>query len=270
MAETVFVLQKIIFRLLFPVGVTLTLCSMGLLLWSRRIWSLTLIATGVAVLLIFSFPLTGFKLIGSIESQVPAYAQAHNLVRQGVRYVVVLSGSLNEGDLSAADRLGPSVLRLIEGVRLWKSIPDARLVVTGGPTPGVSREMSIARALADMAMEMRVPRGAIVLEEKSWTTADQARFVKSIVGRAPFVLVTSAYHLPRSLLLFRMQGLDPIPAPCDFLAKRVYIDYETLMPQAYGLLLSQIAVKEYLATWWFLLKAHLSGTLHDATNRTAP
>lgn len=259
MEEITFVTQKIILRVLFPVGVTLLLCIIGLACWRRRIWSFFLVCSGIVTLFALSFPLIGYRLIDTIESQVPTYAQPGDLVRKGVRHVVVLSAGFREGDLTPADRLGSSVLRLIEGVRLWKAIPDARLVVTGGKTPGICYESSIADGLAQMAMHMGVPRGAIVLEDKSWTTEDQARLVKPIVGKAPFALVSSAWHLPRSLLLFRLEGLQPVAAPCDFLAKRVYVDYETLLPQAYGLLLSQIAAKEYLALWWYLLKARVSG-----------
>jgi uncharacterized SAM-binding protein YcdF (DUF218 family) len=259
--EIVFITQKIVLRLLFPVGITLLLCIVGLACWRQRTWSFFLVCAGVVVLLALSFPLTGYRLVETIESKVPSYARPEDLVREGVRYVVVLSAGFREGDLTPADRLGSSVLRLIEGVRLWKAIPDARLVVTGGKTPGICYDMSIADGLAQMAMRMGVPQRAIIREDKSWTTEDQARLVKPIVGKAPFALVSSACHLPRSLVLFKLEGLRPIAAPCDFLAKKVYLDYETLVPQAYGLLLSQIAVKEYLALWWYLLKARFSGKL---------
>ena len=258
MEKIIFIVQKIVLRLLFPVGLTLLLCIAGLVLWRRRTWSFILLLSGVVILLGLSVPLTGYRLIDTLESQVGAYAQPGDLMRRGVRYVVVLSAELRDGDLTPADRLGGSLVRLMEGVRLYKAIPDARLVLTGARTPGVSRETSIAQAMAEMAQQLGVPRGAIILEDKSWTTQDQARFVKPIVGRAPFALVSSAYHLPRALLLFRMEGLLPIAAPCDFRAKRVYLDYETLMPQAYGLQLSQITAKEYLARWWVLLRASLS------------
>lgn len=257
MQEILFVVQKIILRLLFPVCVSLLFGIVGLL-FRRRSWSFLLVALGVIWLLVFSFPLTGLELIRSIEVKAGPYADPRQLAKDRVKYVVVLSGGFRDGNLSASDRLGASVLRLIEGVRLWRGLPEAKLVLTGGKTPGLSPEMSIAQALRSVAVEMGVPPKAIILEDMSWTTQDQARLTKPIVGKEPFALVTSAYHLPRSLLLFRLAGLRPIPAPCDFLAKKYYYDYETLIPQAEGLMLSQIATKEYLATWWYQIKASLS------------
>ena len=265
MQEVIFVIQKIVLRLLFPIGVSLLCGILGILVWRRRSWSFSLMVAGVVWLLVFSFPVTGLELIGSIEDKAGPYADPQQLVKKGVKFIVVLSAGFRDGNISAPDRLGCSVLRLIEGVRLWRSVSGARLVVTGGMTPGLSPDMSLAQALKDMAVDLGVPREAILLEDKSWTTRDQSLFIKPIVGKEPFALVTSAYHLPRSLFLFRLAGLDPIPAPCDFLARKYYYDYETLVPQADGILLSQIATKEYLATWWARFRAWISGNASPGT-----
>lgn len=254
MEEIIFVTQKVILRLLFPVCVVLFFGLCSLVLWRRRALSFLCMFIAVATLLVLSFPLTGLKLIDSIETKAGDYADPKTLVSRGARFIVVLSADFRDGDLTTADRLGSSLTRLMEGIRLWRQLPGAKLVVTGGQTPGLSHDMSIAQALSDMAVEMGVPKEAIVVEDKSWTTADQARLIKPLVGNEPFALVTSAYHLPRSLMLFRQQGMDPMPAPCDFHARKVYLGYETLVPQAGGLRLSQMAAKEYLATWWQRLR----------------
>ncbi len=265
MLENLFVVKKIVIRLLFPVCISLLLGVTGIILRREKRWSHVLMAAGVWWLLVFSFPVTGLELIRTLEAKAGPYADPQTLARDGVKFIVVLSGGFRDGDLSPSDRLGSSVLRLIEGVRLWRDLPAAKIVVTGGKTPGLSPDMSLAQALCDMAIEMGVPKDAIIQEDKSWTTEDQAALTRPIVGKDPFALVTSAYHLPRSLLLFRMAGLHPLPAPCDFLARKYYYDYETLVPQAWGLMLSQIATKEYLATWWAQIKDRLFGISVDRT-----
>ena len=100
----------------------------------------------------------------------------------------------------------------------------------------------------------------MILESKSWTTEDQAVLLRPVVGKEPFALVTSAYHMPRSLLIFRSYGLNPRPAPCNFLAKVIDLHYDTLMPSVTGMGLSQMATKEYLATWWFEVRRVLLQT----------
>ena len=70
-----------------------------------------------------------------------------------------------------------------------------------------------AEVMARVAREMGIPESDIILETKSIDTKDEARFIKPIVGNEPFVLVTTASHMPRSIALFKKLGMDPIPSP---------------------------------------------------------
>ncbi|MCA1959175.1 MAG: YdcF family protein [Desulfomonile sp.] len=252
-----FVLKKIIVLFLFPVPVVLFLALAALVFWRRRSPAFLLVFTSLAWLAVTAFPLTGLRLIAGLEDEAGPYADPAALSTKGVRYVVVLSGDFHEGEISSVDRLGCSVVRLIEGIRLWKGVPGSKLVLTGGMIPGLSEDVSIAKALADVSLQFGVPREALVLEDASWTTEDQAKLVAPIVGKEPFALVTSAYHMPRSLMLFRYQGVSPIPAPADFKAKKIKLNYSTLIPQARGLEMTQIAQKERLAMLWLAIKYKL-------------
>jgi len=255
--ELIFAIQKIFLKLCSPVCLSILLGVTGIIVWRRRAFSRVCLTLALICLLVCSFPVTGLLLVRSLESKAGSYADPESLAREGVRYIVVLSAGFREGSLSKADRLGVSVLRLHEGIRLWRQVPGSKLVLTGGIIPGLNTELPIAQALGDMAMELGVPVEAICHEMESWSTEDQARLVSPIVGRNPFALVTSAYHLPRSMLIFERAGLRPTPAPCDFAARKILIHYETLMPSADGLLLSQIATQEYLAAWYVEMKQHL-------------
>jgi uncharacterized SAM-binding protein YcdF (DUF218 family) len=267
MEGIVFVAEKIVLRLLFPVSLSLILGGIGLALRRRRRLSFCFLSAGLLWLLVMSFPLTGITLIRSLEATAGPYADPGKLASRGVRYVVLLSGGFREGDLTPADRTGCSILRIHEAVRLWRGISDAKIVFTGGVIPGLNESVSLARAMADVAGPMGVPQSAMILETESWTTEDQARLVARIVGKEPFALVTSAYHMPRSLLLFRLQGLDPLPAPADFTVRAPIIGYETLIPQASGLQMTQIAMKEYLFMWWFRIRRTV---LHSELHSSLP
>jgi uncharacterized SAM-binding protein YcdF (DUF218 family) len=255
--EIAFVAQKVILRLLFPVSVSLLLGIAGLILWRRRTLSFCLILAAVSWLLIMSFPLTGLWLLTPLESEAGEYADPRQLADRGVKYIVVLSADFRDGKMTPADKLDLSTLRLIEGIRLWRGVPGSRLVLTGGAIPGLSHDSTIARCFSDMAREMAVPAEAIIIEDKSWTTQDQARMVAPIVNHDAFALVTSAFHMPRSILNFQQIGLNPIPAPCDFLTKKILIHYDTLMPQPRGLLFTELATKEYVAALWLSLRSSL-------------
>lgn len=258
MDQLLFVLKKVVLLMLFPVPVTLFLTLAALVFWRRRTLAFLLVLGALMWLGLTAFPLTGLRLIATLEDQAGPYADPAALSTKGVRYVVVLSGDFREGDLTAVDRIACSVTRLIEGIRLWKAIPNSKLVLTGGRIPGFSEDMSIAKAQAEACLQFGVPRDALILEDGSWTTEDQAKLVSPIVGKEPFALVTSAFHMPRSLMVFRYQGVNPVPAPCDFVTRKIRLDYSTLIPRAgCGLDRTEIAQKEYLAMLWLALKYKL-------------
>ena len=102
----------------------------------------------------------------------------------------------------------------MEGIRLWKSVPDSKLVLSGGTFS--PRKMATGLGMALLARELGVPQDAIVLESRSWDTTDEARLLKPILGENKFALVTSAYHMRRAVLTFKRMGLDPNPRAGGF------------------------------------------------------
>ncbi|MBX4373171.1 YdcF family protein, partial [Mycobacterium tuberculosis] len=58
----------------------------------------------------------------------------------------------------------------------------------------------------------------IIVLDRPKDTEEEALAVKRAIGDAPFLLVTSASHLPRAMIFFRHAGLDPLPAPANQLA----------------------------------------------------
>lgn len=259
MREIFFVTQNIVLSLFLPISVCLWLCILGILLRSRRRLSFVLIAAGVAWLLIMSFPPVSLSFIQSLESRAGTYADPAELSSRGVKHIVVLSGGFREGRLTPADKLSCSVLRLIEGVRLWRDIPNCTLILTGGMIPGLSMDTSISDEMEKLAVEMGVPKKSIKAESESWRTEDQARLVSDIVKNEPFALVTSAYHMPRAVFIFQQFGLRPISAACDFQATKTSVDYTIFFPGGEALMLSQTATREYLAWAGAAVKQWLTG-----------
>ena len=72
-----------------------------------------------------------------------------------------------------------------------------------------------------LALRFGVPDQAIVIEDRSRTTYENAVETKRLLGNASILLVTSALHMPRALSLARKQGLDATPAPCGYVATNV-------------------------------------------------
>lgn len=103
--------------------------------------------------------------------------------------------------------------RAWEVLRLYHQRPDLTIVTSGYSLHG---GLSDARKTANLLIDSGIPKKNILLQEQSKTTYEEAQDIQKLIGKEPFILVTSAYHMPRSMKLFRKEGLRPIPAPTDF------------------------------------------------------
>jgi uncharacterized SAM-binding protein YcdF (DUF218 family) len=248
-------LKKLIGACLLPFPFALFLLLSGLaLLWfgkRQRLGRLLISLSAVAMLLggydVFSGP-----LLRPLERSFPALSSdaVAQLAPAPVAVVVLGSGFHPDPRLPPNARLsGNGLMRLIEGVRLVKLLPGARLIVSDGFGQG--------EALAETAALMGVARDRIVVEGLSRDTADEAALLPPLVGTAPFLLVTSAAHMRRALGLCRKQGLAPIAAATDFATAGSDWSAGDLVPRPAGFLRTDYALHEWIGIWW----AHLRGTI---------
>lgn len=253
-----FLVKKIVSAVCHPLGFSLLLIFAGIIVTRARSNSRAgrvLVLVGSVWLLVMSLPITGYLLLRPLELSAGPYADPTELSRKGVRSIMVLGGSWVIEDMTAADRWGPSIPRVIEGIRLWKNIPNCILILSGGGAPGITSD---AHAMAALPMQHGVPREAMVLETRAWDTADEAHLLRTTLGNKPFALVTSASHIPRAMRQFRSLGLEPIPAPCDFRTRQLPFWHRWFVPDVAGLELSTRAVHEYVGGMWLLVKGIFS------------
>jgi uncharacterized SAM-binding protein YcdF (DUF218 family) len=118
--------------------------------------------------------------------------------------------------------------RMISCVALASRFPEARLVFVGGAGsrgPGRLREADVAR---QYFQEMGLAPERILLEGESRNTRENAVFSRKLVQPAPgevWLLVTSAYHMPRAAGAFREAGWDVVPWPVGFKSRRIGSDW---------------------------------------------
>jgi uncharacterized SAM-binding protein YcdF (DUF218 family) len=145
-----------------------------------------------------------------------------------------------------------SLTRLVECVRIHRLIRGSKIILSGGAVYNSSSE---AGTFAKVAAILNVDARDIVLEEVSRDTEEQARNIRSIVHQDRFILVTSAYHMPRSMVIFEKAGLKPIPAPTNHLVKeRQMKSPEDFYPSSMGLSKAEHAMHEYLGLLWLRMR----------------
>ncbi len=260
-----FLFKKIIGSMLLPLPACLLIAFVGLfLLWRgrREMTGKILVTLGLVSLTVMSYLPMSRTMDDPLKNRFEPYmaeraSGADSRVAREVKFVVVLAGG------HTADPSIPvtgwltcnSLLRLMEGVRIFRQHPGSRLLLSGcgafDPVPETHVMVEVARFLG-------VDRRDIILESGSYDTEDQARLIRPIVGNHPFVLVTSAVHMRRSVAFFTGQGMDPIPAPVG-----VTKDSEPVVtpgwffPNVDALEDSTAAVHEYLGLAWAKLRGQI-------------
>ncbi len=183
-----------------------------------------LLGTAVLLLLIFGNRTISTWLIQPLESvypSMPEFAVGTPLPPElaGCRFVVVLgSGHGDREDLPATNQLSEAAhARIVEAVRLLRVLPNATLVTSGPGEPG---KPSHAAVLAQAAASLGASPARFVKIDTVRDTEDESREIKKIVGEASFALVTSAWHMPRSMLLMRRASLHAVACPTHYAAHR--------------------------------------------------
>ena len=248
-----FTLKKYIGGLLLPLPFLLLVMGLGLaLIWFSR-WQRTgkgLITLSWLMLLLLSLqPIADFML-KPIEESYPTWRGG-----KPVSYIVVLGGGYtwNAQWAPGSNLINNSLPRLTEGVRLWRDNPGAKLIFTGGAAG--SNPVSAAETGARVAESLGVPRSDIITLTSPKDTEEEAAAVKQAIGDAPFLLVTSASHMPRAMIFFRNAGLNPLPAPANQLAIDSPLNlWERVIPSPVWLMHSDRAGYETLGRVWQWLK----------------
>lgn len=260
-----FLFKKILSALLQPYFLAVEFLIFGLLiLWFTRYQRLGKIVVTAAMLILTVLGISPLSdsLLRSLEMRYPPALHYQPgtpgpPIPTHIRSIVVLGGGFApdkhlpiSGGLSTE-----SLARLVEAVRLYRMLPGSRLILSGGAVYGSVPE---SEGLAETARIMGIPDRDLLLESRSHDTEEQAIRLKPFVGNAPFFLVTSAYHMPRSMAIFRKQGLTPTAAPAAFRTRsRQDSDPTRYFPGANALETSEMAFHEYLGFLWYKLSGRL-------------
>jgi uncharacterized SAM-binding protein YcdF (DUF218 family) len=247
-----FFFKKMIASILLPLPVALIISSLGLyLLWFtkwQRLGKLAMTFSVLIIVLLSSSPVSNF-VISSLENSYPSF----DIEKEPVSFVMVLgSGHVSDPRLPVTSQLGSTSLsRLIEGVRIYRANPGAKLIFSGY---GGSDPVPNAEVGANVALALGVPESDLIKEPRPKDTQSEARLIKEVIGEQPFALVTSANHLPRAMALFKKQGLNPIPAPAGFLVKTRPNQSYSFSFSGGNLQKTESAIHEYLGIAWAKLR----------------
>lgn len=214
-----FVLSKTLGYLLLPTNLLLGVGFGGAILMLTRFEKLgrRLVTAAVLLLIVCGLSPLGKLLLYPLEQRFPAWDAA-----RGAPDGIIVLGASIEADLSVAHntpvvRGAPD--RIIVAAGLARRYPNARVVFSGGSANLVSNDAREADFAGAIFESLGVDKSRLIMERASRNTQENAEFSRAIVKPKEgerWLLVTSAFHMPRSVGLFRKAGFPVEPYPVDW------------------------------------------------------
>lgn len=245
-----FLASKTLGVLLIPSNLMSIIGALGLILFCTgyRSYGRKLVFFSVASFVICGFSPVGNMLLVPLEVRFPPW----NPENGGPDGIVVLGGVIDQ-DLSAARGVpvfGNGADRIVAAASLARLYPQSRIVYSGGNSNISPGDASNEADYASLIFEsLGISRNRLLLEKHSRNTQENAEFSKALATPKPderWLLVTSAYHIPRSIGVFRKIGFVVEPYPVDW-KTRGQSDILAI-PDRFlaGIQITDIAVKEWI------------------------
>jgi uncharacterized SAM-binding protein YcdF (DUF218 family) len=214
-----FFLSKTLGFLLLPTNFLIGIGFVGAILMATRFASLgrKLVIAAVLLLVVCGLSPLGNLLLYPLEQRFPPWDAA-----RGAPDGIIVLGASIDADLSAAHgtpvvRSSPD--RLIAAAGLAHRYPNARIVFSGGSANLISNDAREADFAGAVFESLGISKSRLTMERASRNTLENAEFSKALVAPKDgerWLLVTSAFHMPRSVGLFRKVGFDVVPYPVDW------------------------------------------------------
>lgn len=252
-------LSSFLTNLVIPLNLGITLFVLGMLMFvlRRRRVAFLLAGGGMAWILFWSLPASTLWAGGRLEQRYP-YRPPDDL--PAAQAIVVLGGSTashRPNWFESYDR-AKTVARVDTAARLYQAQRAPLVIVSGAALDGTVSE---AQIMANQLRQQGVPAEAIIQENKSFTTYENAVYTARLLKEEDLdqvLLVTSALHMPRAMGVFQKQQVHAIPASSP--PQIVVPDdpaFSFWQPNTHVLSASRSVVKEYVGMLVYWLRGWL-------------
>ena len=248
-----FIVSKVGWFVASPTTFLILLALAGLWFRHRALTALCLLG-----LLVIGVTPIGPWLLAPLEDRFPP-PPSDTAAPYGI---IVLGGAIDD-EMSAARgqvTLGDGAERLTQAVILARRFPEARIVYSGGNNALSGARTNEATEGRKLLIALGVEANRIAVETRSRNTDENARFTRDLVrpqAGERWLLLTSAWHMPRSMGLFRKAGFDILAAPVDYRSPGAAGDWQFSSSPLRGWRNVEVAAHE----WTGLLFYWLSGRI---------
>lgn len=257
-----FLLSKLFWVFAQPLSISFLLSALAAVLvfagW-RRLGGFAAFLTTL-VLFLTLFTTTGTVALQALEDRFPKPAQEP----QAVFCMIVLGGVL-ENEVTTARggiELNQAADRFVEALRLARNHPEARIVISGGDGSISGAYEGEAQASERFFSAFGIPADRLVKENASRTTYENTLNTAELLkarGLDNCLLITSAFHMPRSMALFRAVGIKVTPWPVDYRTSGIVRPSLDFTQPALNAQLATTAARE----WMSLTAYYLTGRIGE-------
>lgn len=213
-----FAVSKIGWYLVQPLVVVLLLIGAGLVFWLFKMprSGTALVMIGFVATLVMSVTPLGVVMMSVLENRFPKPT-----LPERIAGIVVLGGSFDTkiARTRHVPELNEAADRITTALVLARRFPEARVVFTGGSASMLEEDIAETDIAREILPDLGLDPARLELEDNARNTVENAVFSKAIakpkVGET-WLLITSAYHMPRSVGCFRAAGFDVVPYPTDY------------------------------------------------------
>lgn len=248
-----FVVSKLVDHLLLPPGLFFLLIAVAfvLLLLKKRIAHRVLLIVSAALIYLMSTEIVRDALLIPLENRHEPFALTGSVEAD---YICVLGGGMQA---SSPDAGGSSVVargtlrRLVYANRIADRF-HMPIILSGG-SAGRHRT-AVAELMREAMIDFGIGEDRILVETQSRDTWENARVVAERYRPERVILVTSAYHMRRSVYSFAQHGIQTIPAPTDYLTNRGGYSYRSFLPKMESLFGVHTALREYVGLLYYRIR----------------
>jgi uncharacterized SAM-binding protein YcdF (DUF218 family) len=251
-----FILSKTLGFFAWPSNLLIAIGLLGLLLLCTRFTRLAswLVVTSLVLIAVAGLSPLGNALILPLEQRFPPCDAS----RGAPTGIVMLGGAIspNISEARGMVALDEAAERLTVTAELARRYPEAKIIVSGGSNALVFEEGPEAPYAVRQLEALGVAHDRIVAEEQSRNTIENAVFSRLLANPKPgerWLLVTSAYHMPRSMGVFRAVGFPVEACPVDWRTRGPIDATRPFGSLAEGLQRTDTAVHEWVGLFAYWL-----------------
>jgi uncharacterized SAM-binding protein YcdF (DUF218 family) len=254
-----FILSKVLYFIIMPLNWVIALLLVALFSKNPKIKKRSLL---MAVVLILFF--TNTLIVNQVTKWWEYETVTAGQISESYEIGILLGGFTNSYIIPNHDRLNFSFRanRFINTYELYKTGKIKKILITGGTDSVLQKVPKEALIVRDFLVRIGVPEDDIIIEADARNTYENAVFTKKLIDTkwagASCLLITSAFHMRRSIGCFKKAGLKCVPYSVDFMTEKdrwnpMYL----LVPDWRGFFYWEVLIKEWIGYNIYWLKGYL-------------